>query len=272
MKSIFFITLFTLMVTVTAGQVPDSALIKVSYNFYFFPDSTNDNLKQDDLLIVEIGKHSTKCYSYYRQLRESLLNSQFSEQQKIDATKYSINMNGFSKNGTPTKFFKNLRTNIITVTEEIFLNSYQYKDSINDMKWRITEDTLTFLGYLCNKATTRFRGRNYNAWFTNEIPVSAGPFKFGGLPGLILLLKEDRGSFEFQCRSLEILKEKLPIVFEKRNYIKITRIEHRKLKVAYLENPEAFAASMGMTIETISCNGCPSPVMKKSPIVHLELE
>jgi len=45
-----------------------------------------------------------------------------------------------------------------------------------------SDDTLTVAGYVCQKATCLFRGRDYTAWFSNDIPISNGPWKFGGFP------------------------------------------------------------------------------------------
>lgn len=52
--------------------------------------------------------------------------------------------------------------------------------------WQITEETKLIQNFKCTKATLKFRGRDFIAWFTTEIPVSYGPWKFHGLPGLIL--------------------------------------------------------------------------------------
>lgn len=69
------------------------------------------------------------------------------------------------------------------------------KDSLYPMTWNI--DTVTKkVGELnCTKATCNFRGRNYTAWFSNDIPKSKGPWKFGGLPGLIVELEDSQRHF-----------------------------------------------------------------------------
>ena len=64
-------------------------------------------------------------------------------------------------------------------------------DTLFPMKWEILSEHKTVLGYPCTAARTHFRGRTYKAWFTPEIPVSDGPWKFGGLPGLILEVEEE---------------------------------------------------------------------------------
>lgn len=64
---------------------------------------------------------------------------------------------------------------------------YFVKESIPIMKWKIFKNETKNIGnFKCLKATTSFRGRDYTAWFTTEIPVLFGPWKFNGLPGLIL--------------------------------------------------------------------------------------
>lgn len=67
-----------------------------------------------------------------------------------------------------------------------FQREFYVKDSLHPMKWKFTKEKKEILGYKCKSATTTFRGRNYVAFYTEKIPISEGPFKFGGLPGLIL--------------------------------------------------------------------------------------
>lgn len=59
------------------------------------------------------------------------------------------------------------------------------KDSIS-YEWNLLSDAKTILGYNCYAATAEIRGREYIAWYTPEIPISYGPWKLKGLPGLIL--------------------------------------------------------------------------------------
>ncbi|NJN33487.1 MAG: GLPGLI family protein [Saprospiraceae bacterium] len=70
--------------------------------------------------------------------------------------------------------------------------------------WKI-ENTDSLIGkFKCQKATTRFRGRNYEAWFTKEVPISNGPWKFHGLPGLILEVRDDKHEVKFEFQALEM--------------------------------------------------------------------
>lgn len=64
-------------------------------------------------------------------------------------------------------------------------------DSTYSIKWNIVNEKKNILGYSCQAATCHFRGRNYKAYFTIEIPIKEGPFKFDGLPGLILQVLSD---------------------------------------------------------------------------------
>ena len=78
-----------------------------------------------------------------------------------------------------------------------------YED-IPRMEWKIDSVTKTVGKYECIKATMSFRGRNYTAWFTPGIPVSAGPWKFNGLPGLIVELYDDTHEVMFTLSNVTI--------------------------------------------------------------------
>ena len=63
---------------------------------------------------------------------------------------------------------------------------FYVKENYVKLNWKITNETKKIGSFTCKKATTSFKGRNYIAWFTSEIPVTYGPWKLNGLPGLIL--------------------------------------------------------------------------------------
>lgn len=80
--------------------------------------------------------------------------------------------------------------------------SFIVSDSYDPFNWEITTETKVIAGYSCYGAKTSFRGRDYIAYFTPEIPLSSGPYKFGGLPGLILEIKTSDEKFAWFCRSI----------------------------------------------------------------------
>uniref|UniRef100_UPI0040496601 GLPGLI family protein n=1 Tax=Flavobacterium sp. TaxID=239 RepID=UPI0040496601 len=63
---------------------------------------------------------------------------------------------------------------------------FYVKEKKATLNWELENETKKIGNYTCNKAVCQFRGRTYIAWYTNEIPVSFGPWKLQGLPGLIL--------------------------------------------------------------------------------------
>jgi len=67
-----------------------------------------------------------------------------------------------------------------------FQNFFFIQDNYSELPWQITQDTKKIAGYDCVKALVNFRGRVWEAWFAPEIPLSFGPWKLHGLPGLIL--------------------------------------------------------------------------------------
>ncbi len=65
-------------------------------------------------------------------------------------------------------------------------------DSLYPMQWQLGNDNRLIDSIQCTRATCLFRGRNYEAWFAPDIPIAAGPWKMGGLPGLIIEMKDEQ--------------------------------------------------------------------------------
>ena len=72
------------------------------------------------------------------------------------------------------------------------------------INWEITNISKKIGNFECTKATTIFRGRKYEAWFTPEIPVPSGPWKLHGLPGLILEANDSSMKYVYKFKSIEI--------------------------------------------------------------------
>jgi GLPGLI family protein len=90
-------------------------------------------------------------------------------------------------------YYKNLLKNTV-----IYDRSYSLKEIVEDNKykidWTLTKNTKKILTHKCQEAIGFFRGRKYYVYFANDIPVPNGPFKFDGLPGLILEVKSEDGA------------------------------------------------------------------------------
>lgn len=81
-------------------------------------------------------------------------------------------------------------------------------DSLNNIKWKITANipSTMYLGRKVKMAKCRFRERNYVAYYCPDIPISDGPFKFNGLPGLILKIETDDHMFSFSATKIEFVE------------------------------------------------------------------
>ena len=115
---------------------------------------------------------------------------------------------------------KNIMYSNIKYGEQYFL-----KDSIPVMKWKIFKNETKNIGnFNCIKATTTFRGRNYTAWFSTEIPVLFGPWKLNGLPGLILEAYDTNKNVYWYFKNIEYPSK----TKEKVRFIKIPKSEKFK--------------------------------------------
>lgn len=88
-------------------------------------------------------------------------------------------------------FFKKTKERTIHYIQRINMKPFLIEDSVEVFKWTIKDDYKIILGYNCQKAIINYRGRNYTGYFTLDIPFNAGPWKFSGLPGTILEIKEE---------------------------------------------------------------------------------
>lgn len=129
-------------------------------------------------------------------------------------------------------------------------------DRIEKPKWAIEYNkTKKILGYECIKATTTFRGTRLTAYYAKDLKYSIGPFKFFGLPGIILDIREDNNSFNIwkaeKIEFVENLNVNFNPSFSERQ--KITLKQFVKFKEGVLEKETVdFKKSLPVGVSVIS--------------------
>ena len=101
--------------------------------------------------------------------------------------------------------YKNWVTNTLEFREVMKHMPFIMKEAqLPVMKWTLTTEKKKIGTFDCQRAITTFRGRNYDAWFTLDIPIPTGPWKLHGLPGLILEANDDKEQFKYTMQSIEM--------------------------------------------------------------------
>lgn len=241
-----------------AQQELDKAYLKCLYKYSFLKDTIETKKDADDLLILQIGKNISKCYSYYSYQVDSLVKTPGYERAFWDNFKKTIDKEGASSSNYPHKrlktyVYKNYPKDKMTVTDGISLEYFIYNDDLNSQRWQILDETKDILGYSCQKAVCDFRCRHYEAWFTSDIPISDGPWKFSGLPGLIMEVQDKGNQYAFTIVGIEkVMGES--IVFSKsisqsEKYMKTTRKEFLKgLKRFFIDSGKFIEAETGIIL------------------------
>lgn len=123
-------------------------------------------------------------------------------------------------NQSKDQMFKDFKTRTIYCDYRILQGSFFLRDSTGLFRWSLVDSTRTIIGYNCLMAKTTFRGRNFTVFYTRDIPVADGPWKFNGLPGLILyaFANDGREKYIFECLNVEKRTEDLSVRFN--SYLK----------------------------------------------------
>ena len=124
--------------------------------------------------------------------------------------------------------------------------SVEYEEPLPQFEWEFMEAVDTVASYVCSKAKTLFRGREWTVWFTMEIPISAGPWKFSGLPGLILKAQDDKMDYIWECQSIAQVRN--PIVdFNFKKYV-LSRNKWQRYMRQVHNSPLAMLGGGGTTV------------------------
>ena len=189
---IFFIFLF-LSNQHFSQNIKEEKVDRFIYELTYKMDSTNlQDIKKELFFLDILGKES-RFASQNKLIKDSVLYS-------VSVTNNAgaaLSMMGKMK----TKFNYNVYTNTEKqeqqVIETIGMKNYKYQFPLPQLNWKIENEVRKIGEYNCQKATLESGGRKWIAWFTPDIPLNYGPYKFQGLPGLIIAVSDDRTHYSF---------------------------------------------------------------------------
>lgn len=117
----------------------------------------------------------------------------------------STNIKSYSNIDVNKEYIQVYKNNIINNYDFIGNKRVQYLDTTNKINWEIKNEFKVINKYKCTKAVCNFRGRNYTAWFSPDIPIVNGPWKFHGLPGLIFQIADDTGAYDWVVDKIKFI-------------------------------------------------------------------
>lgn len=179
---------------------------RLVYDLKYQIDSTDSNSIRNESFYLDRFDNESYFLSQNQFLSDSFMLNP-NEKQMFDA---------FLDLKTRPKFTKfhyivNVKNNSIKHYEKIVMQKFAYKEEVS-LDWKLSDDTLRIANYLCQKATTHFAGRDYTAWYTTQIPLTAAPYKFTGLLGTIVRIVDSKNHYQFDL--LEIQTTQKSIVYK----------------------------------------------------------
>lgn len=230
---IFFIFSFS----VIPQERIDNIKFRANYLFLYKTDLEQEEFAKTDLMFLDIGESVTKFYSRYEQIRDSVSSSGIKE--GLFPHEIVENMRNFKK-GVKTVVYNFMSNNKFHTTEGL-VDYYHYDEERMLPTWEIVQDKKEIAGYICQKASTNYLGREWIVYFTPEIPINQGPWKLWGLPGLIVEARDKDNLFSFELDGFEVVKKEVPILYKNADstgklYTAISKKKFQELEKLYYKD------------------------------------
>ena len=284
-RDLFLVILFLFNCLVSVGQsqsgesknrllsfppevVKDTSRLECIYD-YQVKDTILKSWYRSEMVLLH-GKHYSAYMDYQTYRYDSILAT-------VDKTKLTWGESNRLQKAhgiftTTNSLFSIIRdnfTNTMQVFDKVMIDRFVYSDSVPDLKWALVDTTYEVCGYVCHKATTHFRGRDWIAWYC-DVPVNAGPWKFSGLPGLILAVYDTSKSQCFIANTIR--KGNSAIVMKDRKEFKTTRERFNKALREYNENPAEMFERAGLMPTVVNEEGDVNPPYRRLFFNSIELE
>lgn len=200
------------------------------YEHKFISDSTHRENIESEIMVLNVNKNKSEFYSLDKYQSDSTL---------IADSKKGIMSMPPNRRMTDERVIKHVGSDNINYFKILGNTKYDIIQNIN-LKWNIVLKFDKILGFNVQEATTEYGGRKWIAWFSKEIPIQDGPYKFFQLPGLILKIEDIDRNHIFELEGIENVNTEF-VYPELNNFrtVKVTYPRFTKLFKNYRKSPLA---------------------------------
>jgi GLPGLI family protein len=203
-------------------------------------DAANKNDIKTENAYLDISQEKSLFYSENRVKRDSIMQKTFQSggaisfnRDQLEGLRSNINYSVEKDKKDQKTYFK----------DRLGRDMYSYEED-RPLNWKILQETTKIGEYKVQKAETDFGGRKWTAWFTTDLPYQDGPYKFSGLPGLIVKVEDSQGDYSFDLmRNYKIAE--LANLSTRGNIIKVKRKDYLKQQEKYRTDPMSFMTQGG---------------------------
>lgn len=218
---------------------------RVIYEYKYASDSTKIDSLKTEWMYLDINKTGSKYYSKSAFESDSIINESIKKQMASGMKSISVSRNrqgGEVSYEVEKTTYPDYKISLIT---NIGNDTYKVSED-RPINWKISTDKKKIGEFQTQKATTHFAGRNWIAWFTTDVPIQDGPYKFSGLPGLIVEIADEKNSHKIELKGLKKITETAQeeantqgkdIPFLKKKPIDVNRAKYLKIVAQYENDP-----------------------------------
>ncbi len=217
---------------------------RVIYEYTFRPDSSKTDSLKTEWMYLDISKNGWKYYSKKAFENDSIVAESIKKQMASGSRNIAIarQRDGGEISYEVEKLYPGYQT---FLTASIGNDSYKVAEDRTPV-WKIQPEKKKIGEFMAQKAVTDFAGRSWEAWFTPDVPIQDGPYKFSGLPGLIVSVADRSGSHSIELKGLkkitqtsstEVDTQGRDIPFTRRKPIEVNRKQYAQKLKQYENDP-----------------------------------
>lgn len=192
MKKIFQIVL-TVIVVLINGQ---NTVNRFFYELTYKPSKDSAKLEKE-MTVLDIDQNKSLYQSYKNIQIDSIASVLIKEASKTGFPDFK--RMGNRRTQFTHQISKSYPIREVLYKDHISMDYYSYREN-PEIVWKISDEKQKIGTYNAQKAIADFGGRKWIAWFTTEIPFLDGPYKFYGLPGLIVKVGDEEGNYSWELK------------------------------------------------------------------------
>ncbi len=215
------------------SATPEICIGRIYYLFsHKYDSSLNSDSRFKETAVLSYGKN----LSVYQSL-DRMISEQKDAKQKTEVSPDGITRTSLSAFGSMDKYYHLPQKKEIQRIRSFGAPAqlYSMSDKNISINWKIEPEIKQIGNFNCQKATASFRGRNWTAWFCNDIPFGYGPWMLTGLPGLILEAYDQRREVEFLFKEITNVAGNITIAIPQET-ISTDEVNFEKVRQAYYES------------------------------------